>query len=607
MFIAEIDDPSKLIVGGIATGMGGGLALFLFGMRQMTESLKTVAGSSMKTLLAKLTANRFTAAIAGTIVTAVIQSSSVTTVLIVGFISAGLLTLSQSIGVIIGANIGTTITAQIIAFQVYKYGLLMIAIGFLTDIIAKSSKTKQWGMALMGLGLIFFGMELMSNATGPLRAWPPFIDIMQNMKNPLLAIFIGAIFTAIIQSSSAATGVVIVLASQGMISLETGIGLCFGTNIGTCMTAIISAIGRSREAVQAAWVHVVFNVGGVVLWMFFIYQFADLVRAMSPVSENVELSDRVAADTPRQIANAHTLFNVGNALLFIWFTGPLARLVNWLVPVDPRPAGVAAKYLDEMLLEQPAMALDQIRRELVRMGGFVSDVLDKTLDVVLKGSADNIKSLSKSDDDIDRLHGQIISYLGKLSQQDLVAPQPKTLHEFVGIANYLENMGDVIDKNFMENARKRIAGNLGVSPSTTAVLKPIEQEVLQAYKQALTALETGDRSSALEAIESKEKVNQLADVATEHLAKRLVASEPNRLAAFKLETDVIENLKRLNTLTRRIARLVLIEEGTSNADDLKTDPMKAESKMAATEPTTDLPITDLPTTPETKEQNSGTE
>jgi phosphate:Na+ symporter len=387
-----------------------------------------------------------------------------------------------------------------------------------------------------------------------------------------------------------------------MISLETGIGLCFGTNIGTCMTAVISAIGRSREAVQAAWVHVVFNVGGVVLWMFFISQFADLIRTMSPVSEDVELSAKVVANTPRQIANAHTLFNVGNALIFIWFTGPLARLVNWLVPVAPNPSGVAAKYLDEFLLEQPAMALDQIRRELVRMGGFVNDLLEKTLDVILKGNIENIKILSKSDDDIDRLHGQIISYLGKLSQQDLVVPQPKTLHEFVGIANYLENIGDVIDKNLMENARKRIASNIGVSPSTMAVLRPIEQEVLQAFGQALTALETGDRSSALEAIESKEKVNQLADVATEHLAKRLVASEPNRLTAFKIETNVIENLKRLNTLTRRIARTVLIEEGKSSSDDLKTEIRIVESKLDETKPTTDAQ-----TLPETKEQNIDTE
>jgi phosphate:Na+ symporter len=336
--------------------------------------------------------------------------------------------------------------------------------------------------------------------------------------------------------------------------------------------------------------------------MFFISQFADLIRTMSPVSEDVELSAKVVANTPRQIANAHTLFNVGNALIFIWFTGPLARLVNWLVPVAPNPSGVAAKYLDEFLLEQPAMALDQIRRELVRMGGFVNDLLEKTLDVILKGNIENIKILSKSDDDIDRLHGQIISYLGKLSQQDLVVPQPKTLHEFVGIANYLENIGDVIDKNLMENARKRIASNIGVSPSTMAVLRPIEQEVLQAFGQALTALETGDRSSALEAIESKEKVNQLADVATEHLAKRLVASEPNRLTAFKIETNVIENLKRLNTLTRRIARTVLIEEGKSSSDDLKTEIRIVESKLDETKPTTDAQ-----TLPETKEQNIDTE
>ena len=179
--------------GVILTQLGGGLALFLYGMRRMTESLKTVAGSGMKNLLARLTTNRFTAAFAGTVITAVIQSSSVTTVLIVGFISAGLLTLGQSIGVILGANVGTTVTAQIIAFQVYKYGLLMIATGFFTEILARRERVRQWGTALMGLGLIFFGMELMSIATGPVREWPPFIELMQNMQNPLLSVAIGAL------------------------------------------------------------------------------------------------------------------------------------------------------------------------------------------------------------------------------------------------------------------------------------------------------------------------------------------------------------------------------------------------------------------------------
>ena len=223
--ISGMNEVSTLDLGVMFTQLGGGLALFLYGMRRLTESLKTVAGNNMKKLLARLTMNRFTAALAGTAITAVIQSSSVTTVLVVGFISAGLLSVSQSIGVILGANVGTTITAQIVAFAVYKYGLLLIAAGFFTEVLARQVRIKQWGTAVMGLGLIFFGMELMSIATGPLRQWPPFLDLMQNMSSPLLSIAIGAAFTAIVQSSSATTGIAIVFASQGLITLEAGIGL----------------------------------------------------------------------------------------------------------------------------------------------------------------------------------------------------------------------------------------------------------------------------------------------------------------------------------------------------------------------------------------------
>ncbi len=330
-----IDPATTLEIGLLVTQLGGGLALFLFGMRQMTESLKTVAGTGMKNLLARLTANRFTAALAGTIITAVIQSSSVTTVLVVGFVSAGLLNLSQSIGVILGANVGTTITAQIIAFKIYKYGLLMIAAGFFTEILARREYLRQWGTALMGLGLIFFGMELMSIGTNPLREWPPFIGMMQSIENPLLSVAIGAAFTAIVQSSSATTGIVIVLASQGLITLETGIGLILGSNIGTCITAFVSAVGRPREAMLAAWAHVIFNVTGVVLWVFLIPQLADLVRAISPVSEALQGVAGSEADTARQLANAHTIFNVANLLLFIGFTGPLSRLVTRIVPERP--------------------------------------------------------------------------------------------------------------------------------------------------------------------------------------------------------------------------------------------------------------------------------
>ena len=548
--------------GVILTQLGGGLALFLYGMRRMTESLKTVAGSSMKSLLAQLTSNRFTAALAGTVITAVIQSSSVTTVLMVGFVSAGLLTLSQSIGVILGANVGTTFTAQIIAFQVYKYGLLMIAVGFFMEVLGRRERVRQWGTALMGLGLIFFGMELMSIATGPVRGWPPFIELMQNMRNPLLSVAIGALFTAIVQSSSATTGIVIVLASQGLISLESGIGLLFGANIGTCVTAIVSSLGRPREALQAAYAHIIFNVFGVLLWVSFIPQFADVVRAISPVTENLQGLERAVADVPRQIANAHTVFNVANLVLFIWFTVPLARLVERLVPVPPAPKGIQPKYLDEFFLTQPALALDQVRRELVHLGGLVKSMIDRSLDAVLAGSESDAAALSRADDDVDRLYEEIIRYLGKLSQTALISPQPQYLQNFVGIANYMENIGDVVEKDLLAIIGKRMRKRLVISESTGAELRALAEEVSQAFEQALIVVETGDPDDALDVQESKAAVAALAEEATAHIAKRLVADEPNRLENFQIETEIIETYKRFNTLTRRIARQAVVVRET---------------------------------------------
>ena len=235
--------PHVLEIGAIAMGLFGGLALFLFGMEQMTDALKAVAGGGMKKLLARLTTNRFKAAFAGAFVTAVIQSSSVTTVLVVGFISAGLLSLTQSIGIILGADIGTTITAQIIAFKITRYALVLVAIGFGLMFLAKQEKLRQYGTMLMGLGLIFFGMELMSQATHPLRSYQPFINLMRRMGNPLTGILIGTVFTSLVQSSSATIGVIIVLAGQGFITLEAGIALAFGANIGTCIKNSLRSSG----------------------------------------------------------------------------------------------------------------------------------------------------------------------------------------------------------------------------------------------------------------------------------------------------------------------------------------------------------------------------
>ena len=541
--------------GVIITQLGGGLALFLYGMRRMTEALKTVAGSGMKNLLSRLTTNRFTAAAAGAIITAVIQSSSVTTVLVVGFISAGLLNLGQSIGVILGANVGTTVTAQIIAFQVYKYGLLLIAAGFFTEVLGRRERIRQWGTATMGLGLIFFGMELMSIATGPFREWPPFIDLMQDMSNPVLAVLMGAVFTAVVQSSSATTGIVIVLASQGLISLESGIGLILGANVGTCVTAFASAVGRPREAMQAAWVHVIFNVAGVLIWILLIEQLADFIRAMSPVSENLQGLERLAADTPRQIANAHTLFNLANLAIFIWFSGLLALLVDRIVPPRPVPEGVRPRYLDDYFLNESALALDVVRRELVHLAELVNAMIKSALPATLHGGDRDASALSEADDDVDSLYSEIIRYLGKLSQRGLVAKQPQQLNDFVGIANYLENIGDIIEKDLLPIAAKRRRLNIAVTEETEAKLAALEKAVCEAFEQAITAIASGDADEAVDVLESKAVVLDLAEEASAQLALRLAEGAPHRLDAFQVETDIIEIYRRINTLSRRIARL----------------------------------------------------
>ncbi|MDX1482223.1 MAG: Na/Pi cotransporter family protein [Woeseiaceae bacterium] len=543
--------------GVVITQLGGGLALFLYGMHRMTQSLKVVAGSGMKNLLARLTTNRFTAAVAGAVITAVIQSSSVTTVLVVGFISAGLLNLSQSIGVILGANVGTTMTAQIVAFQIYKYGLLLIAAGYFTEILARRERLRQWGSATMGLGLIFFGMELMSIATGPFRDWPPFIGMMESMSYTWLAVLVGAAFTAIVQSSSATTGIVIVLASQGLITLESGIGLILGANVGTCVTAFLSSIGSPREARQAAVAHVVFNVGGVLLWIFFVDQLADFVRLISPVSEELQGIERVAADTPRQVANAHTVFNLANLAVFIWFAGPIARLTERLVPARPLPVGIRPKFLNDYYLNESAMALDVVRRELVHLAGLTGSMIRNALQTALHGDEQDTERLSAADNDVDVLYGEIIRYLGKLSQSSLVADQPRRLNDFVAIANYLENIGDVIEKDLVPIAAKRRRLNVEIDAETEAKLKALENEVCAGFDNTIAAIDSGDADKALDVLESKAAVRDLAEDLSADLALKLAGRYRQDVDLIQVEADIVEIYRRLNTLSRRIARLAV--------------------------------------------------
>jgi phosphate:Na+ symporter len=537
----------------------GGLALFLFGMEQMADALKAVAGERMKVILAKLTTNRFMGAATGAFVTAVIQSSSVTTVLVVGFITAGLMSMSQSVGVIMGANIGTTITAQIVAFKVTKLALLMIAVGFGMLFFSKQEKIKQYGGMLMGLGLVFFGMSVMSDAMKPLRSYQPFLDLMTRMENPFVGILVAALFTGLIQSSSATTGIVIVMASQGFITLNAGIALAFGANIGTCITALLASIGKPREAVRAAMVHVLFNVFGVLLWVGFIPYLAQFVTMLSPSHPELSGIDRLAAEAPRQIANAHTVFNVANTFIFIAFTSQFVRLVEKLVPDKPLDELVIArpKYLDEELISTPSLALERARMEIGHMGNRVLEMLERIMPAIANGNRSALKQVAKIDDEVDILHGHVVTYLGKISQKSLTDEQTRELLHLLGAVNDLENIGDIIETDLVLLGNKRIDQDVSISESTRVVLENLHETITLTVELALKAVADYDEKAAQEVVTRKGDITRLMESAAMHEAKRLVAEEPNRLAAYTLEMDILEKLKRIYYFAKRMSKAVL--------------------------------------------------
>ena len=547
----------------MAMGMFGGLALFLFGMDQMADAMKAVAGERMKDILARLTTNRFMGALTGAFVTAVINSSSVTTVLVVGFISAGLMSLAQSVGVIMGSNIGSTVTAQLIAFKVTKAALLMIGVGFTMLFTSKIERVRQYGGMLMGLGLVFFGMSVMSDAMGPLRTYQPFLDVMAHMQNPLIGIAVAALFTGLIQSSAATTGIIIVMASQGLVNLPTGIALAFGANIGTCVTALLASIGKPREAVRAAVVHVVFNIAGVVVWFGLIGQLAEFVQWISPKYPNLSGAARVAAEAPRQIANAHTLFNVANTLLFIGLAGQFARLAEWLVPDKPlgeEALVVRAKYLDDELLSTPSLALDRVRLEMLHMGELVGHMMERIMPAILSGNKTTLRDIERMDDDVDTLHAQIISYLGKISRLSLTERQTGELIRLMEAANDLENIGDIIETNLIVLGHERIDEGVSISQPTREVLTNFHVAVNRAVNAAVQAVAQKNEVAARTVTSMKQEITQIADSAAAHEAQRLVAEEPNRIPAYTIEVDIIEKLKRIYYFAKRIAKTVDVEE-----------------------------------------------
>lgn len=422
-------------------GLMGGLGLFLYGMKLMSEGLQKSAGDSMRKILEKLTSNWVIGAIVGIVVTAIIQSSSATTVMVVGFVNAGLLKLTQALTVVLGANVGTTVTAQIIAFKITKLALPAIGVGVFMRLFMKNPRVHYYGEVLIGFGMLFLGLDIMKDAFVPLRKSPEFSELFVIFsKNPIMAVFAGAILTMIVQSSSATIGITMALAMNGIIDFYGAAALVLGENIGTTITANLAAIGTNRAARRAALGHFLFNVLGVVYMLVFLKFMVGIVDHFTPGDPNFINEAGNNPNISRHIANFHTMFNIVNTLIFLPLIGKLADLCNILIPgkdIDGNDVN-----LDENLLHTPEMAISNARKEVSRMSDQVIDMLESSKRGFFHKDIKSIRKVFEIEKSVDLMEKNISQYLTKLFQQSISESNSRRINSMIHVIHDLEKVGD---------------------------------------------------------------------------------------------------------------------------------------------------------------------
>jgi phosphate:Na+ symporter len=522
----------------------GGLALFLYGMEKMTDGLKAAAGSSMNALLKRVTGNRVAGALTGIVVTAVIQSSSVTTVLVVGFVSAGLMTLIQSVGVIFGASVGTTVTAQIVAFNTTALALPLITIGFAMTFFVKRGVARHYGAMLMGLGLIFFGMAAMGSAMLPLRTHEGFAELMISLEYPLLGMLAGAVFTALVQSSSATIGLAVVMATQGLIVLPAGIAIVFGAMVGTCVTALLASLGKTAEARRAATVHVLFNLLGALLWLPFIDQLAWLSSLVSPTASDLEGADRLAAEAPRQIANAATIWALANVAMFLPFSGVFAALACRIVPdrVAPEKVIIKPKFLDDELLRLPSLALERARLELGHMASLVDEMLVRIEDAFRERDS---TELSRQHDQVVVLRDAVVAYLQQLGRGELTDEEADEHARLVAAVWATGGLSDAIARELAPMAETVKESGITPSEETRRLLIEIMQLIEEAARSALQSIANKDERAAQSVIAMRRTVQARSADLLRQQAGRLREDDPERLLKHRVQVDLLDKLRRV--------------------------------------------------------------
>jgi phosphate:Na+ symporter len=524
-------------------GIVGGLALFLYGIGLMGTGLQKIAGERMRRILGLLTRSPWTGTLIGAGVTAIIQSSSATTVMVIGFVNAGLMTLTQAIGVIFGANIGTTVTAQLLAFKITRYALPILAVGFAIQFISKKDIYKYFGHFLLGFGILFVGLSMMTQVTRPLVTNEAVRQaFIRYSGNPLLGVLTGMIVTFIVQSSSATVGLVLALASVGLISLNGAIPLILGDNIGTTVTALIASLGVGRSAKRAAVAHLLFNVLGTVI-----------VLALLPFYLRVVV--HTATDVARQVANAHTLFNVINALIFLPFTGLYAKLIRLIVPGEDRVHVTGPKYLDYGLLRVPSVAITQAIKEIVGMLEITRQMVRDAMAGFFEEDGARLAAVAPQEEAVDLLQLAVTEYVTDLSQRQLGVTESETIPMLLHSVNDVERIGDHAE-NLVELAERRMQRKLPFSEDAIEALQQLHTQIDEMIAQTTHALRTDDNELAQRVIQQEDKLNDATDKFQQEHMQRLEQGICNVYSGLVF-LDIINNFEKIGDHLTNIAEAVL--------------------------------------------------
>jgi phosphate:Na+ symporter len=526
----------------------GGVGLFLYGLSTLSKNLQRVAGNRLRSILKLLTSNRFMGLAVGAFITAVIQSSSATTVMVVGFVNAGLLYLQQAIGVIIGANVGTTITGQLIAFKIDRYSLPIIAVGFVIVMLSKRAKTRRWGEAVLGFGLLFLGLSIMKDTLAPLGGSPMVHRFfIRFSEQPVLGVLAGMLATMLIQSSSATVGLTMALAATGLVDLRGAICLVLGENIGTTVTAQIASIGTNRAAKRAAWAHTLFNTTGVAVMLLIMYT-SDFY---------VNLARSTSSDIMRQVANSHTLFNVLNAAVFIGFVGPLSRLVTRVVPGPVDELRVEPQYLEKHLLDTPFAALEQAKKEILRMATLAERAVRGASRAFFQGETSYLKTVPVLEEGLDNLQREITHYLVEIAGRSLSDVQSEQLPVLLHTINDIERIGDHAE-NILELAERLKYEKVSVPADAMNYLEAMSAQVLEMSQYVIEGFENDDHEKARMALKIEDKLNRMHIEMRQDYAMRLGKGEADARSGL-IYFDMVMNYEKIGDHYTNIAQAVLGE------------------------------------------------